>query len=182
MRLHSARTEELHKDLLENYKKRLGEIEDFDNEEEEKNTSFERTFLHNAIYLHTLWFEQLDGSLEHTESPLLEEILDRRETSLDKFIKWMSSFARDAKPYGWAVWGWSYAEKTFVGFPITGHDTSVPLGIAPILVVDCWEHSYMEDYGLEFDEYLDQFWREINWEVIETRHQELAQLFGFNIK
>jgi len=182
MRLHSQKTEKLHKELLDTYKRRLGAIEDFDNKEEEKNTSYERTFIHNAIYLHNLWFEQLDGAKEKTSSPFLEEILKRRESNLNAFMTWMNGFAKDGNPHGWAVWGWSYPEKTFVGFPIEGHDIAVPLGIAPLLVIDCWEHSYINDFGLNFDGYLDKFWNELNWDKIEERHQELAQLFGFNIK
>lgn len=182
MRLHSPKSEKVHKELLEGYKRRLGEIENFSNKEEEKNTSFERTYLHNAIYLHNLWFEQLERTKEDTSSPFLEEILLRRESNLQSFIKWMNLFAKDGTPHGWAVWGWSYPEKTFVGFPIKGHDLTVPLGIAPLLVIDCWEHSYLGDFGLDFDQYLDVFWKELNWDKIEERHQELAGLFGFNIK
>jgi Fe-Mn family superoxide dismutase len=182
VKLHSPHTEEIHKQLLEGYKERLGEIEDFEGDEEEENTSFERSFLHNAIYLHNLWFEQLDGEQEETEAPFLEEILEKRESNLNTFMRWMNSFAKDAKPNGWAIWGWSYAQKSFVGFPVKGHDDGVPLGVTPLIVIDCWEHSYLEDYGLEFESYLEAFWRDINWDKIDQRHKELATLFGFNIK
>lgn len=177
MKLHSKETAELHKEIFENYKNRLASIQDDD-----EISSYERTFLHNAIYLHTLWFEQLENEKENTESPFLEEILQRRESDLGTFIKWMNDFAKDAKPHGWAVWGWSYAQKTFVGFPIKGHDMNVPLGVAPLIVIDCWEHSYIKDFGLDFDGYLDVFWRQLNYEKIEHRHKDLASLFGFNIK
>lgn len=182
MRLHGKETEKLHLGLSETYKKRLGEIEEFDDDEEEKNTSFELSYLHNAIHLHTLWFEQLEDTKEDTESPLLEEILDRRDSDIVTFQRWMNGFANDAKGHGWAIWGWSYPLKTFVGFPVTGHDEGVPFGVVPLLVIDCWEHSYQIDFELNFGEYLDKFWREINWTKIEQRHTELAHLLGFNIK
>lgn len=181
MRLHSAETEKIHKELLEGYKERLGEIEEFKAEEEEKNTSFERSYLHNAIYLHTLWFEQLESNTENTRSPLLEEILERRESDIDTFQKWMTRFAMDAKGHGWAIWGWSNPLKTFVGFPIMSHDEGVPLGVTPILVIDCWEHSYLIDFELDFKQYIDKFWADLNWNIIETRHQELAKLLGFDL-
>jgi superoxide dismutase len=182
LKVHSKETEDLHKGIVEAYKKRLGEIEEFEGDEEEKNTSFERSYLHNAIYLHNLWFEQIEGEREDTDSPFLEEILQRRESDMNTFIKWMNVFAFDAKPNGWAIWGWSHAQKTFVGFPIKGHDECVPIGVTPLIVIDCWEHSYQGDYGLEFQDYLDVLWREINWEKIDQRHKDLATLFGFNLK
>jgi len=183
MKLHSAQTAETHLQIVENYKKRLSVLEHQDDKDEEENEApFERSFLHNAIYLHTLWFEQLTATKEKSSSPLLEEILEQRESDLPTFEEWMNTFAHDAKPNGWAIWGWSYSLKTFVGFPIRSHDEKIPLGVAPILVIDCWEHSYTEDYGTSFDEYLQDFWAQLNWTVIETRHHELAGMLGYNIK
>jgi len=180
MMLHKPATEKLHLDLLDGYKQRLNHIED--TEREEKEEPFERSFLHNAIYLHNMWFEQLEDHKNDTESPLLEEILKRRDSNLSTFQKWMNDFARDAKPNGWAIWAWSQTLKTFVGFPIKSHDDKVPVGIIPILVIDCWEHAYQLDYQNDFDSYLDQFWKDINWDVIEARHHELATLLGYGIK
>ena len=193
MRLHSAKTEEIHRDLFEQYKEKLEEIEqDADEGDTEREDSFTRSFLHNAIYLHNMWFEQLQADREagETDSPMLEDILERRESDINTFKEWMNKFAKEAQPHGWASWGWSNPLKTFVGFPIKGHDEFVPLGettkliqpARPILVIDCWEHSYMLDFGNDFEQYLEQFWRELDYNRVETRHQELAGLLGFDIK
>jgi Fe-Mn family superoxide dismutase len=181
MKLHSAKVATTHQQLMEAYKTRLDELEGVGDEEQEE--PFERSFLHNAIYLHNMWFEQLTEAPQDVSSaPLLEEILERRESDIGTFQRWMSDFAEAAKPNGWAIWGWSYSLKTFVGCPIRGHDSDVPLGVMPILVIDCWEHAYVEDFGIDFDKYLETFWRNINWQVIENRHKELANLLGYGIK
>jgi len=183
MTLHSKEVAELHKEIHQGYKNRLEVLEKEDEEDEEREEPFERSFLHNAIYLHNLWFDQLEkSSSNNNKSPLLEEILAARESNISSFEEWLSKFALRAKPNGWAIWGWSYPLKTFVGFPIVAHDQCVPLGVTPILVIDCWEHSYQNDFGNDFKAYLDQFWRNLNYEVIESRHQELARLLGFNIR
>lgn len=180
MRLHQEKTAELHQAIVDAYKERIGELEEAGDEEQEE--PFERSFIYNALHLHTMWFEQLEDSKEKTSSPLLEEILERRESDIGTFEKWMGDFAKAAQPNGWAVWGWSYPLKTFVGFPIRGHDDGVPIGVAPILVIDCWEHSYIEDFGLDFEAYLSEFWTNLNYDVIERRHQEMASALGFDIK
>jgi len=182
MRLHTKETAETHLTLLENYKNRLGQLEDFKENQEEKETPFERSFLHNAILLHELWFEQLEDTKEDTKAPLLEEILARRESDLSTFQDWLGEFAHAASPHGWVVWGWSHTLKTFVAFPIKSHDENVPLGITPLLVIDCWEHSYITDYGIQFHEYLTQFWHDLNWDVIDRRHKELATMYGYDLK
>lgn len=181
MSLHSTEAQKVHEELYENYKERLEELEKDDDEEQEE--PFERSFLHNAIYLHRLWFEQLEGKAENTNSsPLLDEILKRRDSDLNTFKRWMNSFAEAAEPNGWAIWGWAHSLKTFVGFPIRGHDESVPLGVTPLIVIDCWEHSWLSDYELDFDAYLEDFWSNINWDTVEQRHHELAGLFGYGVK
>ena len=171
-------TQSVHEEIHEAYKERL---EALDNEEgEEQEEPFERSFLHNAIYLHRLLFEQQGGS-EDMSSPLLDEILSRRESDLSTFKKWMNDFAQTAKPCGWAVWGWAHSLKTFVGFPMRSHDDAIPMGVTPLLVIDCWEHAWLADFDLDFEAYLEQFWQDLNWGVIEQRHHELAKMHGYGV-
>ena len=169
----------VHNEILEAYKERLEVLEKEDNDEQEE--PYERSFLHNAIYLHQLLFEQ-DGKTEDMSSPLLDEILGRRDSDMGTFKTWMNDFASTAKPNGWAIWGWAHSLKTFVGFPIRSNDECVPLGVTPLIVIDCWEHAWMLDYELDFEAYLDQTWSNMNWNVIEQRHHELARLFGYGMK
>ncbi len=180
MSLHSKETNTLHKDIYQKYKDRLEVVENASTEEKEE--PFERSFLHNAIYLHRLWFEQLDTASESDHSPLLDSILQKRGSSLSIFKEWMNEFAKDAKPYGWSIWGWSHTLKTFVGFPIKEHSNAIPLSVSPLLVIDCWEHAWFRDYDLNFDDYLTTFWNELNWDAIEKRHHELATLYGYGVK
>ncbi len=180
MKLHSPETIKVHEEIVNGYKDRLATLEKEDADEQEE--PFERSFIYNAIYLHTLWFEQLEGNKDRTSSPLLEEILNRRESDIGTFEDWINGFAKDAQPNGWAIWGWSYPLKTFVGFPIRSHDDGIPIGVTPLLVIDCWEHAYLNDFGTDFDSYLEEFWRNVNYEVIERRHQEMATTLGFNVK
>lgn len=183
MALHTTTTMTLHNEIYAGYKNRLDLLESKEDDVDNINDSFERSFLHNAIYLHRLWFEQVASEApDHKDSPLLNEILDNRGSNITKFKKWMDGFASDAMPNGWAIWGWAHSLKTFVGFPIKSHDISVPLGVFPLIVIDCWEHSWVADYSLEFDSYLNTFWNNLNWQVIEHRHQDLAKLFGYGIK
>lgn len=175
----SEKSNKIHIALVDEYKNRLEHLEE--TEVTEKEEPFERSLLHNTMLLHNLWFEQIKFESKLKSSPLLDEILERRESDLGTFKNWLSKFAHAARPCGWAIWGWSNTLKTFVGFPIRGYDDATPLGVIPILVIDCWEHSYLYDYE-NFDTYLDQFWKMIDWQVIETRHQELAKMFGYGIK
>ena len=40
-------------------------------------------------------------------------------------------------------------------------------GYIPLLALDLWEHSYYPDYGMDKRNYINNFWRYINWSYIE---------------
>jgi Fe-Mn family superoxide dismutase len=49
----------------------------------------------------------------------------------------------------------------------------VPAGFKPLLVMDVWEHAFMRDYkATERDQYIQAFFRNIDWAVVEARLRE----------
>jgi Fe-Mn family superoxide dismutase len=51
----------------------------------------------------------------------------------------------------------------------------VPAGFKPLLVMDVWEHAYMRDYkATERAQYIEAFFRNIDWAAVETRLRERA--------
>ena len=50
------------------------------------------------------------------------------------------------------------------------HQDGAPAGFKPLLVMDVWEHAFMRDYrATERGRYLDAFFRNIDWSVVERR-------------
>ena len=46
----------------------------------------------------------------------------------------------------------------------------MPVGFAPILVLDGWEHAFMRDYlATERAKYLDAFLKNVSWEAVDKR-------------
>jgi len=39
----------------------------------------------------------------------------------------------------------------------------------PLVVLDAWEHSYMLDYGLNRRDYIENFLKNIDWDVVNRR-------------
>ena len=42
-------------------------------------------------------------------------------------------------------------------------------GCKPLLVLDVFEHAYMLDYGLKRADYIEAFFKAIDWEVVASR-------------
>ena len=49
------------------------------------------------------------------------------------------------------------------------HNQNVPVLSIPLLVLDVYEHAYMIDFGIKRAAYLDVFWENVNWDVVEQR-------------
>ena len=57
---------------------------------------------------------------------------------------------------------------------ITLHQEGVPAGSTPLLVMDVWEHAFMRNYkATERGTYIEAFFRNIDWRMIERRPSAL---------
>ena len=52
---------------------------------------------------------------------------------------------------------------------INKHDAGHPAGCMPILVMDVFEHAFMLDYGLKRADYIEAFFKNIDWKAVEAR-------------
>jgi len=56
-----------------------------------------------------------------------------------------------------------------INFWINEHDVSHPAGFNPLLIMDVFEHAFMIDYGLKRADYIEAFFKNIDWKAVETR-------------
>ena len=76
---------------------------------------------------------------------------------------------------GWAILYYDPVGKEFqagfVGEQHQGHFVTLPI----ILALDVWEHAFILDYGATGKgKYLDAFFKNLNWSVIEKRFEAVA--------
>lgn len=48
-------------------------------------------------------------------------------------------------------------------------------GITPLLVVDLWEHAYYHDFFHDRGQYLDAWWKVVNWKKVEDLHSQITR-------
>jgi Fe-Mn family superoxide dismutase len=175
-----------HQELLEGYVKSLNEISakldsvDRDNVSPNggdfKNLKNDESYNLNAAFLHGLFFENVGAQ----NSKLTTESIAfmRLERDWGTFDKWQKDFIACclAARNGWAVTCYNVFLKRYVNVVINLHSQDVPVGCIPLIVVDCWEHSYYSDYFRDRKAYVFDMMRELRWDKIEERFEQAEQI------
>ncbi len=71
--------------------------------------------------------------------------------------------------------GWVWLVKTTNGeleiLPTNSAGTPLREALTPILACDIWEHAYYLDYRNSRQQYLDAFWKLVNWDFVAQQYQ-----------
>jgi Fe-Mn family superoxide dismutase len=70
---------------------------------------------------------------------------------------------------GWVILYYDPEGKQLLNTWINEHDTGHLAAAAPILIMDVFEHAFMTDYGLKRADYIEAFFRAIDWAVVQKR-------------
>ncbi len=70
---------------------------------------------------------------------------------------------------GWVVMAYSFNDMSIHNYSMDVHDKGSVCNTANLLVLDVYEHAYMIDYGVKRAAYLDAFFQNINWDVVNER-------------
>jgi superoxide dismutase, Fe-Mn family len=122
----------------------------------------------NGMRLHEYYFDNLGGTTPLDPEGRLGKKLEGSFGSIDL---WEKDFRATGamRGIGWTVLYQDSANANLVNFWINEHDVSHPAGCMPILVMDVFEHAFMLDYGLKRADYIEAFFKNIDWKAVETR-------------
>jgi Fe-Mn family superoxide dismutase len=94
--------------------------------------------------------------------------------SFGDFAQFQERLSKTAVGQFGSGWGWLAADKsgelTLLSTP--GHDTPLFDGLAPILVVDVWEHAYYLNYQNRRADFVSAWWNVIHWPEVAQRYEE----------
>ncbi len=127
----------------------------------------------NGMRLHEFYFENMKKSgIEVNESSgLFKKIIE----DFDSFENWEKDFKAVGmmRGIGWVIFYYDPITKELFNIWINEHDVGHLSGCNPILVMDVFEHAYMIDYGLKKADYIEAFFKVIDWEVAFNRFDEV---------
>ena len=125
-------------------------------------------FEFNGMRLHEYYFENLGGKGALDKSGKLGKKLTEEFGSYED---WERDFRATAtiRGIGWAILYQDNVTGRLINQWINEHETGHPAGCTPLLVLDVFEHAFMIDYGLKRADYIEAFFKNINWNAVEAR-------------
>ena len=120
------------------------------------------------VWNHTFYFSQFSPEGSREPKGELKAAIEKSFGSFDEFKDTFSKAAATLFGSGWA-WlvkngsgGLEIVQTSNAGNPLRD-------GKTPLLTCDVWEHAYYLDKQNARPKYIEDFWKVIDWEVIEAR-------------
>jgi Fe-Mn family superoxide dismutase len=122
----------------------------------------------NGMRLHEYYFENLGGKAPLAPGGKLGKKLAESFASVEA---WEKDFRATGamRGIGWVVLYEDLTNGRLINFWINEHDVSHPAGCQPLLIMDVFEHAFMIDYGLKRADYVEAFFKNIDWAAVESR-------------
>ncbi len=122
----------------------------------------------NGMRLHEYYFENLGGKGGPVKTGNLYKKISQDFGSYESWEKEFKAVGA-MRGIGWAVLYQDPLTKGLFNFWINEHDVGHPAGCTPLLILDVFEHAFMIDYGLKRADYIEAFFKNINWGAAEKR-------------
>ncbi len=122
----------------------------------------------DQVRLHELYFKNLGGDGQLPKGTTLAALLSEHFGS---FEAWRKDFQTTANMpgLGWAILYRDNVSGNLNNLWLDEHQGLSDIDGRPLLVMDAWEHAYKDDYGFNRYEYVDAFFRNINWHEVASR-------------
>ena len=123
----------------------------------------------DGMRLHELYFGNMikDGLAPDKGSKLYAKILE----DFGSFENWEKLFKATGamRGIGWTILYYDSIGNQLVNTWIGEHDGGHLATATPILIMDVFEHAFMTDYGLKRADYIEAFFKAIDWSVLQKR-------------
>lgn len=176
----SEKTMTEHYKLYEGYVKKFNEIwEKLQNAAVTENANqifsdfralkVEMTFALSGVKNHEVYFEHLGGTGGEPTGKLAEQI----KKDMGGFSEWKKYFAATAMAgRGWAWLVWDRDHQRLYDILGDSQNTYVNWNSVPLVALDVYEHAYFMDFGTKRADYIEAFFNNIDWTVVEKNFEK----------
>jgi Fe-Mn family superoxide dismutase len=120
-----------------------------------------------SVVLHDYYFANLGGS-----GGAPADLRTKVAASFGSYDSWEAEFRKIGLGLGggsgWVVLGFNRKLRLLENYWMADHATA-PVDVAPLLVMDMYEHAFAMDYGAAAAKYIDAFFTNIQWDAVAKR-------------
>jgi Fe-Mn family superoxide dismutase len=128
-------------------------------------------FEYNGMVLHELFFEGLTTALGTYPPPdgAFARAAERSFGGIDAWKRDLRMLAETPRP-GWALCALDRSSRRLFNVWIDLHELGLPAHTDPVLVVDLWEHAWINDFEpAQRSDYIELMLTQTDWQVVEKR-------------
>ncbi|MEK7534903.1 MAG: superoxide dismutase [Patescibacteria group bacterium] len=182
----SERTMTEHYKLYESYVKKFNEIEeklktvDLDSGNptysDIRSLKVELAFALNGVRNHEVYFGHLASPPAGGGGQPSGKLLEQIEKDFGSFKSWqkdMKATGMGARGWAWLVWDSTLGR--LINLIGDTQSTYLVWNCTPLVALDVYEHAYFIDYGIMRRDYIDKFFENLDWSVIEKRFNDITK-------
>jgi len=127
------------------------------------------SFEFDGMRNHEYYFSHLSGGSKEIDSNggLYKAI----EKEWGTFENWITQFKSVAltRGIGWTILYYDKQSGHLLNQWVDEHHLGQLTGLTPILALDMWEHAYYLDYKNKRPDYIEAFWKLVNWDEVNHK-------------
>ncbi len=126
---------------------------------------------YNGMKLHELYFGNMSKENNMPSEDL--EIVKALSEKYGSFENFKNNFIKNVGMFRGIGWVALVKRDDTLGVIWIGeHDEGLLANSQILLIMDCWEHAYMTDYGIKRADYINNFINVIDWQAVENRYNK----------
>ncbi len=122
------------------------------------------------VWNHTFYFLSFSPQAASEPSDRLAKAINEQYGSFESFREQFTKAAVTLFASGWA-WLAKKEDQTLEIIQESNAGNPLKKGLIPLLTCDVWEHAYYLDYQNKRPDYLQAFWKVLDWNVISARFE-----------
>ncbi|MDQ3018807.1 MAG: Fe-Mn family superoxide dismutase [bacterium] len=122
------------------------------------------SFAVNGIKNHELYFANISGKGGQPQG-WLGSAIDKHFGSFDNWKQDMKATGIAARGWVWLAWDWQ--AQTLFNYLGDSQDTYPVWHATPLVALDVYEHAYIMDYGVARADYIESFFKTVDWDGVE---------------
>jgi Fe-Mn family superoxide dismutase len=120
-------------------------------------------------YLHTIFWNVMTPKASARPDGAIADEIKTSFGSFEAFKKQFSAAAEKVEGGGWAILVWSPRSHRLEILQAEKHQNLSQWDVIPLLPLDVWEHAYYLKYQNKRADYIEAWWKLVNWPEVNAR-------------